>query len=348
LATLGHETKTLPAATAAVFSEWDAIIVRGLHHPKNSLLWQWAAETDQHALRVYDLDDDIWGWHPGSKEDRYWTDERRLRVELNIQAADLVTTPTYGMASLLADLNPRVAVLPNTIPERLLQLQPEHRERFVIGWQGAEQHVRDLQIILTPVLRFMLRHPDVEFHVWGPPGIEEDFLPGLAKRITVFPWTSSVWEHYYRLNMDIGLAPLDSKETFNLTKSDIRLREYAALGIPFIASDSDAYTTTAYAARGIVVGNTGEEWEEALETLYEQAELREWMAEQGRLRARLWTTEANGIEWERAYVRAGNTRIHRTPAAESSPESSPVTSRILAYNGDGDRSIADIKSAKIL
>jgi glycosyltransferase involved in cell wall biosynthesis len=344
----GHETKTLPAANASIFEQWDAVIVRGLHHPKNSLLWQWAAQTGQRALRVYDLDDDIWAWNPGSKEDRYWTDERRLRVELNIQAADLVTTPTPRLAILLSELNPRTAVLPNTIPEKLLQLQPPNPGRFVIGWQGAQQHIRDLQIIYTPVLRFLLHHSDAEFHVWGPRGIQ-DFPDALANRIIVHPWVSSIWQHYYRLDMHIGLAPLDPGDTFNVTKSDIRIREYAALGIPFIASNSDAYTTTATAARGMVVGNSAEEWEEALEELYKNHDLRAWMTEQGRLRARLWTTEANGLEWERAYGRAIDARNHyRIPAATTATDTIPAVSKLINANGDGNRAIVNVRTSHLL
>jgi glycosyltransferase involved in cell wall biosynthesis len=289
------------------------------------------------------LDDDIWAWIPGSKEDEYWTDERRLAVELNIQAADLVTTPTHALAAVLSELNPRVAVLPNTIPERLLQLQPEHRERFILGWHGSAHHVRDLQQIYNPVLRFMLHHPDVEFHVWGAQGTL-DFPDALADRIVTYPWVQSVWGHYYRLSMDIGLAPLDPTDTFNFTKSDIRLREYAALGIPFVASRSDAYTSTANAVRGFLA-STEQEWEDALTLLYKDASLREWMAEQGRLRARLWTTEANGIEWERAYERAGHTRTYRNSSTERATEPRPVRSTILSANGDGSRAIQNIRAS---
>jgi glycosyltransferase involved in cell wall biosynthesis len=342
LALRGHFTKSLPAVTAELFETWDVVLVRGLHHPQNSLLWRWAAQTGKPALRVYDLDDDIWAWHEGSTEDRYWTEERRLNAELNIQAADLVTTPSDGLAQILSELNARVAVLPNTIPEKLLQVLPERREGFIIGWQGAQQHVKDLQEIYTPVLRFMLRHSDVQFHVWGPQGIHEEFP--LANRVVAHPWINSVWGHYFRLNMDVGLAPLN-RDTFNATKSDIRIREYAALGIPFIASRSDAYTRTAEAARGMVV-ESAEEWEEALEELYRNANLRAWMTEQGRLRARLWTTENNGVEWERVYERAINARNLRTAAGY--PSAPIVQSPLVNRNGDGDRTIENVISPDVL
>lgn len=338
LALRGHYTRMSPAAVAEIFETYDVVVVRGLHNPHNSLLWRWAAETGKPALRVYDLDDDIWAWRPGTEEDRYWTDERRLEAELNIQCADLVTTPTHKLADILAGLNPNVVVLPNTIPERLLQWLPPHRDRFIVGWQGAQQHIKDLQLIYSSVLRFMLNHSDVEFHVWGPNEIL-DFPDALAGRIIAHPWTPSVWEHYARLNMDIGLAPIDTTDPFNISKSDVRLREYAALGFPFIASRSEAYSQTANAARGLLAGSP-EEWEEALTGLYEDTNMRYWMAEQGRLRARLWTTEGNAIEWERAYERNSNAR-------ESTYGTYPVESVIATANGDGNRAIHNIRTERI-
>lgn len=335
LALRGHETKSLPVATTEVFEQWDVVIVRGLHHPHNSMLWRWAASTGQPALRVYDLDDDIWGWKPGSKEDEYWNDERRLSAELNIQMADLVTTPTDSLAEVLRQLNPNVAVLPNTIPESLLRWHPAKHGPFIVGWQGAAQHVADLQLIYGPLLRFMLRHSDVQFHAWGPEKIA-DFPDALQERMICYPWVQSVWAHYSRLDMDIGLAPIDLGDRFNETKSDIRLREYSALGIPFIASRAPAYTPTALSVRAMVA-DSEQEWEDALNELYRNPNLRAWMSEQGRLRARLWTTENNGLEWERAYVRARDARDagKAAVAADFSPSA-------ISYNGNGDRAVANV------
>jgi glycosyltransferase involved in cell wall biosynthesis len=341
LALRGHETRSLPAAMLDVFEQYDVVLVRGLHHPRNSMLWRYAAESGKHALRVYDLDDDIWAWNPGSEEDRYWTNERRLNVELNIQCADLVTTPTTAMADVLSALNPRVAVLPNTIPKQLLQWLPPKRDRFVIGWQGAQQHVKDLELIYNPILRFMLRYPDVEFHLWGP-GKIMDFPDALAERIFCYAWTNRVWDHYTRLSMDVGLAPLDKRDRFNETKSDIKLREYAALGIPYIASRCEAYTSTATSTRGLVA-NGESEWEAALVELYRNASLRQWIAEQGRVRARLWTTEENGKEWEQAYERARHARRLRESAAGNG-SAAPRESR--ATFTDSGRPIVNVRTSR--
>ena len=338
LALLGHQTRSSPVAVLENFEDYDAVIVRGLHHPQNSTVWRWAAESGKPALRVYDLDDDIWGWNPGSPEDNYWTNDRRENAEINIQAADLVTTPTDALAEVLRGLNPNVTVLPNTIPEAILRWLPPKHERFIIGWQGAQQHVKDLQLIYTPVLRFLLNHPDVEFHVWGPQDIM-DFPDALTPRIIVHPWTPRVWDHYARLSMDIGLAPIDVGDRFNETKSDIRLREYAALGIPFIASKAPAYLPTTLAARGLVA-ETEEDWQDALEKLYRSPSLRTWMVEQGKHRARLWTTEANARDWERAYERASERKRSNGDGAGFSHG--------VYTTGDGNRYIKNVHTNDIL
>jgi glycosyltransferase involved in cell wall biosynthesis len=186
----------------------------------------------------------------------------------------------------------------------------------------------------------MLKHSDVEFHLWGPGGTL-DFPDALAPRIVTHPWTPRVWDHYLRLNMDVGLAPLDTSETFNDTKSDIKLREYAALGIPFIATKSKAYTNTTLSVRGMVA-ESEREWEEGLEELYRNANLRSWMAEQGRLRARLWTTEENAVEWEKTYERAGYTKRLRKSAAGNGSAPAESAATAVTIRGYGDRAAANI------
>lgn len=319
---LGHETRIARAVLGRDALDCDILLVRGLHNPRNSILWRSIAAMGERRVRlVFDMDDDAWAWQPGSREDEYWTDERRYNLELNIQCADLVTTPSPRLAAVLENLNPNIAVLPNTVPEMLLRLQPDKREKFIIGWQGAHQHVRDLQLVYNPVFRFLLRHGDAEFHLWGPGAFAE--LPrGLADRVVTYPWIDSTWQHYYRLNMDVGLAPLDPADPFNDTKSDIRLREYAALGTPAIASDVPAYLYTATAANDYIVERE-EDWERALEILYSDRKDRESRARDARTIARDWTTENNARRWEAVYEHAAG-----QPPGSKSP--GPYSSRSYA------------------
>lgn len=320
----GHETRITKALLGSDAIDNDILLVRGLHTSRNSILWRGlAAMPDRRVRLVFDFDDDAWAWQPGSPEDDYWTFERRYSLETNIQCADLVTTPSPRLAKVLQGLNPNIVVLPNTVPQILLSLRPEKRERFVIGWQGARQHTRDLQLVYNPVLRFLLHHKDTEFHLWGPMGTEH-FPDALADRIICHPWIESTWQHYYRLSMDIGLAPLDPADPFNDTKSDIRLREYAALGIPYIASNVNAYFDTARKSGGFLASDESE-WEECLEYLYQHRSVRETHSQMGRAMAVNWTTEGNAHLWEDAYVSASNRNSgspgSSSPAYSSSPSS---------------------------
>jgi len=166
----------------------------------------------------------------------------------------------------------------------------------------------------------MLRHSDVELHLWGP-GNFADLPRGLAERVKCFPWIESTWQHYYRLNMDVGLAPLDHFDLFNYTKSDIRLREYSALGIPFIASNVPAYRETAIEAGGYLASDEND-WEECLENLYCYSSLRADLSSKGRAIATRWTTESNAHRWESAYVSA----INGEPASTTSKPATSATS----------------------
>src|SRR6266536_1455064 len=273
---LGHETRTGPALTLAHAETFDVILVRALNDSWSSRAWKYLAESNN-VLLVYDLDDDIWAWHSSTRAYKYWTRERRLQAEINIQLADLVTTPSKMLAQILRELNPNVHVLLNTVPKWLTKITPASlpQGKFVIGWEGAIQHIRDLKLVYDPVFRFMLQHSDVELWLWGPDEFK-DLPPALHDRVRCFGWQSEVSSYYRSLAMHVALAPL-LNEPFNETKSAIRVQEHSALGIPVLASPMPAY-------RGFLIhGQTGAfiqtrgGWERWLERLYQHADLRERM-----------------------------------------------------------------------
>lgn len=304
LALRGHTTvQGIAMFDGGNLHDWDVLLAHGVHQAVPSQGWRKLAELGRHFL-VYDIDDDHWNWHPGTEQARYWTPSRLIQVEENLIAADLVTTPSRTFAEVLRQLNHHVAVVPNTVPRWLTRISPPRRgdDRFVVGWEGSPHHLDDLTLIWGPLIRFMLRHPDVHFHAWGPSAFEE--LPGaLEGRVRTFPFTRDVPSYYRSLDMDVCLAPLEPT-AFNQTKSAIRVQEHSALGIPIIASQGPAYD--GYLAPGInglyASGEAG--WEDALEELHGNHRLRRDMHVAGRQLAEAWTTEAQAPILEGIYEEA--------------------------------------------
>lgn len=293
----GHMTRAAHVLfSGESINDYDVLLAHGVADPKNSYGWQRLAELGRHQL-IYDIDDDHWNWHPDTEQYRFWNEDRLFRVEENIIAADLVTTPSKKFADYLSQLNRNVIVRPNTIPEWLTKIHlPRSNRPFVVGWEGAPHHIDDMNLIWKPLMRFLLRHKDTRFHAWGPNNFDE--LPiGLRERVTCFPWIKSVPDYYRSLDMDVCLAPLQPSP-FNETKSAIRVQEHSALGIPVIASPSPAYHNYLIDGQNGWLAKTEDEWEDSLETLYLDPAYRARLGKAGRRMAQEWTTEANGIYWE--------------------------------------------------
>jgi len=297
---LGHTT-TIGAAlfNGGDLRRWDALLTRALHDRWNSDAWWKLKEMGRHVL-VYDLDDDIWNWNEKTEQYRYWNEKRLWQAEQNIIIADVVTTPSKTFAEYLSRLNKNVVVVPNTVPRWLtkISLPPRDSDVFVIGWEGAPHHVDDLELLWGPLFRFMSRHRDTAFWVWGPARENmAEYIPGWEERIRYTPWIKDVSNYYRSLDMDVCLAPL-LPTAFNETKSAIRVQEHSALGIPVIASDSPAYHD--YLQPGIngLFARTEREWEDHLELLWTDAGLRRDMGKNGRAMAAAWTTEALAPLWE--------------------------------------------------
>jgi glycosyltransferase involved in cell wall biosynthesis len=321
---LGHEAYTGQALQLKAADAYDMILVRALHNRHESKAWQALAAQGEHLL-VYDLDDEIWAWNPSSSHADYWNDDRRFQAELNIQLADMVTTPSVKLAEVLARLNPNVHVLENTVPKWLTHISQPHRDssKFIIGWEGAHAHIHDLEAVYRPVFRFMFRHPDVELHLWGPDEFA-DLPPSLAERVKCYGWESDVPTYYRRLAMDVCLAPLE-ESPFNNTKSAIRVQEHLALGIPVIASPSPAYLGYLQNGRTGYFASSSEAWESALERIYRDPKVGQRLGAAGRRHARgRWTTEVQAPQRQRIYQEALNDRTSTREAANRRAGQAPA------------------------
>lgn len=257
---------------------------------------------DGRAKLVLEVDDDLFSTHPTSVIAHGFFSDPQIQANLraNIEVADVVTVTTDHLGERMAQINPNVVVLPNCIPESLLDLTPPHREDIVtVGWGGSPTHQIDWHKNAEPVARAIKRHPGSEMHLigWAPDKLW-DLLPAAGRRYT--KWVPSVDDLHRAIDYHVGVIPL-WHNAFNLCKSDIKLVEMSALGIPAICSDVGPYAISGPPAAARMV-RSGNDWGRHLHDLITDDTARKEQGEAARQWAATRTMEGNVHLWEQAYA----------------------------------------------
>jgi len=107
-------------------------------------------------------------------------------------------------------------------------------------------------------------------------------------------------DYYAKIDFDIGLAPLKATK-FSAAKSAIKALEYAALGIPVVASDTPPYNDF------VIDGVTGwlvrkdHEWAVRLRELINDEAMRTEMGTKAKEQASRHTIQEHWDDWATAY-----------------------------------------------
>jgi glycosyltransferase involved in cell wall biosynthesis len=302
LAAHGHEI-TFREGRSAYFSEMaDYPLIVGQRIDKQAALPFWRRLRLKSRL-VYEVDDDVFSVDQLNWQayEIYQRAETRDAVAHASQVSNLVTVTSEYLAEVMREHNPNVKVLPNFIPAMVLDLPAPAGDRPAVGWMGGASHGRDVQLIARPLRTFLSRHKD-----WDSVLIGTDYRPTIRHhRCGFIPWTNiqADPEAYYRsLDFDIGLAPL-FPTTFARSKSRIKALEYAARGIPVIASDAEPYRDfVLHGVTGYLV-KRDHEWLKYLEELAADPGMRAEMGAKAKEHARGFLIEENWRMWADAYER---------------------------------------------
>ncbi len=156
-------------------------------------------------------------------------------------------------------------------------------------------HLNDWVTAADAVRGVLDSHSDVDIHFVG-----WDYSPLLRRVGRYTPWTADVWNYYKGIDFDIGLAPL-ADTPWNASKSHIKALEYAALGIPVIASDVPAYRSLVVdGVTGFLVGSENE-WRTRLTDLIADEAMRVEMGAKAREVAAGLTIQRGWKLWRDAY-----------------------------------------------
>lgn len=296
----GFTTGFGPEMNAEIQDFNDIIVAHMPHEPIPSKIWE-SLRLGGHNKLVMDIDDFAWGYPKGSGTEDYWTPERLRRLEQNLRLADWVTTPSERLAEYVTRFNHHVSVTVNTVPLWVAtnSRQPSKRA-FRIGYQGASQHKLDFtEEIQNALSLFLSSHAYAELHLFGFDSNSVFFPPNVAGRVHVTPWTEDRDAYYKSLKFEVGIGPL-AVNRFNRFKSDIRYREYMAVGAVPLLMDFGPYENSWSTYR------TPSEMYTKLQYLYQKWNQPEYWADEFRMRrsiAENYTTERYAERMANVYRR---------------------------------------------
>ena len=221
--------------------------------------------------------------------------------------ADLVTVSKPALAERYGK-HGRVRILRNCIPRRLLSL-PRASDSKTLGWAGwAATHVGDLEVPGAGIAE-ALRGTDWHFKVIGP---AEQIKRRLALDTEPDATGSLPLDAYQEALgcLDVGIVPLAANR-FNQSKSGLKGLEYAARGVPFVASPTPEYMRLAADGIGVVAAGRPRNWRSELRRLIADPDLHAARAHTARNRvAEAYTYEHHYQQWLDAWKHAAARRSH--------------------------------------
>jgi hypothetical protein len=152
----------------------------------------------------------------------------------------------------------------------------------VIGYfSGTGSHNRDFATV-TPVLaELMARYPQLWLHVSGQLDVGGPLLR-YWDRIRRAPYVA--WQGLPNIvaQIDINLAPLELDNPFCQSKSEIKFTEAALVGVPTVASPTQAFVYAVRDGEDGLLAEGAEQWRAALVRLIEDSEARVQLGEAAR------------------------------------------------------------------
>ena len=222
-----------------------------------------------------------------------------------VMGSDRIVVSTPALAAHYRELGHRdVVIVRNSIVPAMFQRRPVSRgRRPVIGWVGALEWRSDDFAELRSWLPDFLEDHDLTFHHSGRTASGGNV--GEALGIPEHRFTSSPALSFNYIGMlynefDIGLVPL-TDVPFNRAKSFLKGLEYAAAGVPFVASALPEYQLLADTGVGRVA-RTPEEWASHCETLLDWRERRLDEARNYTALMDQHTIEKRAPDWRDAYL----------------------------------------------
>jgi glycosyltransferase involved in cell wall biosynthesis len=295
---LGHDARAFSDLDMNLPSDLDLLVGQRISNGYWAQFWlETANHPDRDFAMIYEIDDDLWHLDPTNPEAKLFNQpEIRETLQRCVSVADAVTVSTERLGQVVADYNPNVFVLPNCIDQSVLAMTRPRPEAVTVGWAGSPTHYRDFVSVQSELTTFFRKNAWVQTHFVGMNYGEVIGRP--HSRNT--PWEANLHDYLARVDFDIGIAPLQYTD-FNRSKSDIKFLEYAALGIPVVASNFGPYADSIEHGVTGLLAKHPHEWTRYLRQLVNDAAMRDEIGRNAREWAATRTIQANAWRWNAVY-----------------------------------------------
>jgi glycosyltransferase involved in cell wall biosynthesis len=209
-----------------------------------------------------------------------------------MRTADIVTTPSSGLAEVYREATGAdVRVVENYVRFVDARQAPRAPREVVVGWVAHVEHQTDIERLRLrePMQRLLDRNPHLHVVSIGC---------GLGL-------TGDRYHHIRRLafedlreqisRFDLGIAPI-ADTPFNRGRSNVKVKEYAAMGVPWLASPIGPYASLGQDEGGVLVAD--DRWCEEIERLARDHRARRKLGKRAAKWASAQTVEANAHRWE--------------------------------------------------
>jgi len=265
------------------------------------------AKANARQRFIVDIDDYYQGLTPANKAFTITHPDHNKKANRDfyedvIAEADLITVSTPFLYDFYSQRFPNVKMVRNGVNMNMFTPRKHIDRKPVFGWTGSINFRNNDLEQLSEWLPDFLEEHDLSFHHagWTPTAPMFHEITGInPKRLTMSPLTA-ITGYADGFLFDVGIVPLNNIP-FNEAKSNIKGLEYAAAGLPFIASDMPEYRLLHEDGVG-VLADTPEQWKAAA-TMYLKKATRITDSQRAlTIVKKNWSIEAREEEWREIFV----------------------------------------------
>jgi hypothetical protein len=194
-------------------------------------------------------------------------DNNRMFYELSIRQADKVSVSTAFLANFYSRRCRDVHLVRNALDTERYKAVDQSGDA-VFGWVGATPwRRRDIELLSKWLPQFQNQYGVGVHHSGHIPSDPRGFAVRVGlRRVTTTMMTPMSTYPSLLTHFNVGLVPL-WRNDFNESKSYLKGLEYAAAGIPFIATPTEEYRLLHEAGVGRLACTSAEWWDHAVELL---------------------------------------------------------------------------------